>query len=310
MGAPERSSEVWSFPRTQAKLENPGKPLPTDDGKLARFLPYFDWRLAGVVPRVRNQQNCNACWAFTAVAAFESAIMKNSQEYKPEVRELSDGVKMIQAVLSVQTVLDCVSEGNCDGGWYGTAFAHFIDNGSPVKPLESFEVADRDFIGKKGRCTESERVGIQAVAWDFVADRPERIPSIKKLKESLLKHGPLAICITRDERLNKYKGGVFTERIGPRERRSRMPNHAVLLTGWDDKKRAWIIQNSFGEDWGSSCVSRKSLKISPVVGKLLKDRGGCMFIRWGSNNVGKFAAWIEAPIFEMKPVTWPEGQNP
>ncbi|MBI3421709.1 MAG: hypothetical protein HY011_02100 [Acidobacteria bacterium] len=30
-------------------------------------------------------------------------------------------------------------------------------------------------------------------------------------------------------------------------------NHMVLLIGWDDEENAWIIQNSYGTDWGDSC---------------------------------------------------------
>ena len=30
------------------------------------------------------------------------------------------------------------------------------------------------------------------------------------------------------------------------------PNHAIVLTGWDDSKGAWRLRNSWGTSWGSS----------------------------------------------------------
>jgi cathepsin L len=50
-------------------------------------------------------------------------------------------------------------------------------------------------------------------------------------------------------------------------------NHVVLLIGWDDEKQAWLVKNSWGESWGEK---------------------GFAWIRYGSNNIGVFAAWIEA----------------
>jgi cathepsin L len=51
-----------------------------------------------------------------------------------------------------------------------------------------------------------------------------------------------------------------------------MINHAVLLIGWDDEKQAWLIKNSWGEQWGEK---------------------GFAWIKYGSNNIGVFAAWVD-----------------
>lgn len=47
----------------------------------------------------------------------------------------------------------------------------------------------------------------------------------------------------------------------------------VLLIGWDDEKGAWLVKNSWGEEWGEK---------------------GFGWIKYGSNNIGVFAAWIDA----------------
>lgn len=277
--------------RKRIVRRNPDKRMPTRPPALVPFLSYFDWRLAGIVPPVRDQADCNACWAFAATSVFESCLTKNRNKYKTRVGW--ERIRVTQFVLSVQSVLDCVSDGNCAGGWHGAALNHFVENGVPIRRISTkrFAIDDsRDFIGKKRRCRKNEKTGIKAVAWDFVNLQPDKIPSVQRMKEALLEHGPLVVLVTKDDALQAYKRGVF------KGKNQASVNHAFLLTGWDDKKKAWIAQNSFGEDWGASCITKESLKISPVFGALLKEHKGCMYIAWGSNNVGKFAAWVEAPF--------------
>jgi hypothetical protein len=50
-----------------------------------------------------------------------------------------------------------------------------------------------------------------------------------------------------------------------------MTNHAIVLVGWDESRGAWLLRNSWGNDWGED---------------------GYMWIGYGSNSVGKYAAWV------------------
>lgn len=70
-------------------------------------------------------------------------------------------------------------------------------------------------------------------------------------------------------------------------------NHVVMLIGWDDDKEAWIIQNASGSDWGYQCNG-------PNVRAWQKgsENRGYMYIRYGCNNIGQFAAWLEAPLLD------------
>jgi C1A family cysteine protease len=95
------------------------------------------------------------------------------------------------------------------------------------------------------------------------------MPSVEQLKLALLEHGPLVVLVHVDDAFLGYKGGVFNERDPG------AVNHAGLLTGWDDGKHAWRIQNSWGTEWGEQ---------------------GLMWIDRESNHVGQYAAWIDAPL--------------
>src|SRR5262249_19976869 len=82
-----------------------------------------------------------------------------------------------------------------------------------------------------------------------------------------------------------YKGGVVR---GP----ARPTDHALLLVGWDDGRRAWKVKNSWGTDWGIE---------------------GFAWVGYGSFGIGDQAAWIEArpvPRVEVPPVVPPPQPKP
>jgi len=283
--------------RDRIKTNHPDQRVPTSSvTRLVPFLPYFDWRLGGIVPPVRDQETnrrtCNACWAYTATEVFESRLTYNLNRFKTAVVG-AKRVPLTHVAISVQSVLDCVSKGKCDPGWHGDAFNHFVERGAPVRKVSKPRI--NDAIGRKRPCKTHRKRATKAVAWCFVHDEPDRIPSVRKLKEALLEHGPLIVLVTVDDEFQRYKRGIFP-RSKAKTKANLFPNHTVLLTGWDDKRKAWIIQNQFGEDWGISCITRESVRIRPRLARQLNRHGGCMFIRWGANDVGRFASWIEAPL--------------
>jgi len=277
---------------------------------LAPYLPYFDWRLAGIVPSARNQgKKCNSCWAFSATAAFESRLMYNMNRFK--IGTADKGLAATQVALSVQKVLDCVTDGDCTGGFHTTAFEYFMKHGARVLKVDEqgFSFDDRkELMGRKGPCTEKGRKGLKAFAWDFVLDVPDTIPARKaeilRMKQALLEHGPLVVLVRINDDFNQYKAEHYPKGVFNKDDKTPV-NHAVVVVGWDDERRAWIILNSFGPKWGDSCVDAKKVeKLFPgamanVQNHLRRERG-CMYIRYGVSSVGKFAAWIEAPLITPK----------
>ena len=263
----------WAGPeqeiREQIRKERPGTPLPEKLGDLAPLLSSFDWRDHGVYLNVMDQGDCGSCWAFASTAAFWSNSILNYRKRNPEVKKVgADGklefdiadAPMPTPLMSAQPLLNCMakSKGDCSGGWHGSAFNHFVEFGAIL--------SDQEYAAKVNPC--KQKLGTRAVAWDYVNYPPDKLPSVKQLKEALLEHGPLAVLVSMDEPFKAYKGGVFNER------NTDEANHAVLLLGWDDGKKAWLLLNSWGTQWGEE---------------------GYMWIAWGSNNVGKYAAWIEVP---------------
>ena len=257
----------------------------------------WNWGLLYDVGEVLNQgEKCNTCWAFAAMDAARVSIRKNLvdtrilSDYIPPDKttgELSETMVPVFEykdfmVPFVQDLLDCmpIPEAEiCESGWHGAAFDFMVyKQGVPLSfygdtyvkkdELTGAEtVVKREYKVRRKFACQPAAGFLKAASWDYVNSPPDRLPTVRQLKQALIEHGPLVAPIVYDECLANYRGGVFNERDLD------MINHAVLLIGWDDAKGAWLVKNSWGEEWGEK---------------------GFAWIKYGSNNIGMFAAWIDA----------------
>ena len=286
--------------------ERRGRPVRT--GELVS-LPYFDWRLTGIVNPPRDQRPCNSCWAHAATAAFESRLMYNINRVR--VFSTAEISTVTQIALSVQAVMDCVTTGNCNGGSHTDAFGHFVKNGARLFDFNEQGIGIDDFTtatdDRKGDCLEEGGKGIRALTWDFAIPRnpllvPRSEASIRRTKGALLNYGALVVnlCIDPAARFHAYQERKYSRGVYDVDPPPKFPtNHNVLLTGWDDERDAWIIVNSFGRDWGGGCVDVAKVKEHfpwiPNARNLRKNKG-CMYIKRGVSKVGELAAWIETHL--------------
>jgi cathepsin L len=184
----------------------------------------FDWRTAGKVTPVRNQDGCGSCWAFTALGAFEGsyAIRNNA---------LIDS--------SEQSALNCSGGGTCGGGWWSTVFDWMINNGAATEAAYPYTATDT-------ACNAGIATPYRAVAWGYV--KPDGgIPAVADTKAALCEYGPLAVAVLATPAFQAYTTGVFNEHDT-----THGINHGVTLIGWDDAQNAWLIKNSWGAGWGQA----------------------------------------------------------
>lgn len=209
----------------------------------------FDWRDAGKVTPVRNQSSCGSCWAFATAAALESSyLIRNNQTIK----------------VSEQHLLSCSRSGSCDGGWHTDALDKLIGTG----------VADGTaypYTTTSAVCEVRKATPYHWSNWGLVGKTPGAIPKPAEIKQALCAHGPLITTVKVTDSFIQYQRGVLNERIAsPRD-----TNHAVVIVGWDDARKAWLIKNSWGsESWG----------------KL----GGYAWVEYGAHNIGVATAWVQA----------------
>ena len=254
----------------------------------------FDWRTLLDVGPVFDQGECNTCWAFATASAAASSMQKNYLETLPlsqyvfpdqTTGELSDASRMFNNPVITKNVfpfaqdlINCMPlepQQEClKSGWHGAAFDFMVYK----KGMPLFSLAGDDFVqgvpkfmltskpGQKFACQPTGSF-LKAASWDYVNSPPDKLPTVEQLKTALVQYGPLAAPMVFDDCLREYRGGVFNEQD------YKQINHVVLLVGWDDDKGAWLIKNSYGENWGEK---------------------GFAWIKYGSNNIGLFAAWVMA----------------
>lgn len=266
-----------------------------NENKARLRLKSWDWRtLLDVGPVLNQGLECNTCWAFAATSAAASSLQKNYEENVPlfnyvfpdqRTGELASNLGVPfntnangVAVPFVQDLLNCMpikKEEICNMGWHGNAFDFMVyKKGIPMAYKNNVSGNSnsnylRPYVrGQKFACS-ADGGFIKGSSWDYVSSPPDKLPTVAQLKKALIEHGPLVAPIRYDKCLENYKGGVFSEK------NMKPINHAVLLIGWDDAKQAWLIKNSWGESWGEK---------------------GFAWIKYGSNNIGVFAAWIDADM--------------
>ncbi|HLB88296.1 MAG TPA: C1 family peptidase [Terriglobales bacterium] len=249
---------IDTFEKLEAAAGRPSLPETTLRAKLPPpTAQAFDWTKLRKVTPVRNQDGCGSCWDFGAVAALESSILiRYNLTADPD--------------LSEQYVLDNAVYGSCSdvtGGWTPEAFTEMMLLGTAKE-------SDLPYIAKKQGPRLIQDNPYRALIWGFVGNGV--FPSVKELKEALLRHGPLPVSIEAtqsfEDYFNNYPGAypnqVFNERARGR------PNHVVLIVGWDDAKGAWRIKNS----WGATN----------------EGDNGFGWVAYGSNSIGMGATWVEA----------------
>ena len=187
----------------------------------------FDWRDLGVVPAVRDQLGCGACWAFATNGVLDCA-------YRIAVSNPIDSAE--------QWLISCNPlNWGCNGGW----FAHdwHINPGA---------VAEGSFPNQASRppCGGPYYYAWRLHTWAYV---DFALPDPEEIKQAIYAHGPVACGVYAGTTFRAYTGGIFNAQEGT------LLNHAVVLVGWDDTQGAngvWIVRNSWGPAWGEDGYMR------------------------------------------------------
>lgn len=185
-----------------------------------------------LLPTVKNQGACGSCWAFSTIASMEAAYAK----------EFGEVVAFSEAHLA-----ECDKfSGGCMGGFMVNGLMFFTQNG-PV--LEE----DYPYILPLGSCQqERARSNIPTIPYAFRVDDEE-----EALYDALT-HNVVSVAIQAENPyMRSYRGGVIDGADCGTEL-----DHGVTLVGYEADTDAWIVRNSWGEDWGEDGYFR------------IKKRGG------------------------------------
>ena len=224
---------------------------------------------------VKDQGSCGSCWAFSTTGALEGVMRFNNYSVER---------------LSEQELVDCSTENyGCGGGLMHLAFDYIISNKGISSNLKyPYTARDGDcrcldFSEKNCNsescdcdnescdCNSNENLVNEQVIGSNITDYWFTIPrSISDIMASL-KYSPISIALDASKfEFRFYGSGV----IDIPSNESNTINHAVLLTGYDFDEEGpyWIIQNSWGKDWGDNGYAK--IRIRNGDGVLLSQLYG------------------------------------
>ncbi len=236
----------------------------------------FDLRDYRIVPSVKNQGGCGACWAFTATAVFESLI-------KNVIRQAMD--------LSEQQLISCLPGNDCKGGHPLDALNYMVNNGIVREIHYRYRSKNTDCdlqTASEFYMSEAYNVAVTAKPLE------ERVEIIKRIlyEKKLVAVG---FKIYADFYYN-YRSGVYIYNgIAPA-----VGNHTVVIVGWVDEPSFanggyWICKNSWGKDWGED-------------GYFRIEYGNARIDDW-LVNYGEWYGFNSPPVFEgsIAPIEQREG---
>ena len=188
------------------------------------------WKGTPADSPVKDQAACGSCWAFSAIAAVESAVAR---------------CKGGQTLFSEQSLLDCAwSEKNtgCFGGQQNAAFDWIFGKNGGIATSDSYP-----YKGVNDYCHMSgNKINVKG-NYEVVDGSEEAVKAALWLK------GPLAVSVDADApSFRFYTGGVYSNSAC--ETKAGSLSHAVILSGFGTDpgsgKDYWLVKNMWSPWWG------------------------------------------------------------
>jgi C1A family cysteine protease len=222
---------------------------PPEPGVSAVGVPSsFDWRHYNEqnwMTSVKNQGSCGSCWAFSAVGTVEAAYNIATGHPNPDL-DLSEEY----------LVSDCSASGSCCGGWMETALEFVRDSGIPDEACFPYVDLSSCMCGATCSSYCTYRTGgscSDATCSNKCGDWQNRLRKIKavdevspsQMKQALVDNGPLSVAMGIGSAYHGYFDGQGVYRCTD----DTGINHGVIIVGYNDAGRYWIVKNSWGSGW-------------------------------------------------------------
>ena len=196
------------------------------------FSQYFSWQEQDIMTSAKEQGSYGSCGVFAAMGVVEALIKQKSGQ---------------DIDLSEQHYI------NGSGTWAETGvnpsivFEFIRDNGIVIEARLPYVETQTNDLPDGDMDYYIDSFGHIALS-DLSVDEAR-----KKVKESLIQYGPVAVAIDGMNDLQYYNGGVYQ----PGSSATAQFGHWIVIVGWQDDDSVstggyWIIKNSWGTSWGNN----------------------------------------------------------
>lgn len=173
-----------------------------------------NWTAKGVVGPVQDEGDCPADFAIVPVDAVASALAIKTGSYTP---------------LSYMEVVQCGQGGACEGGTVEETYEYIQQSG--ICAVATYPNSTKC---ESSKCPAAAHISSYTTVGTTEADLMAAVAA-----------GPVAAGVDASAWI-EYTGGVFSSSCGS------SVDHDVLVVGYGtvDGTDVWIIQNTWGIDWG------------------------------------------------------------
>jgi cathepsin L len=201
------------------------------------------WSGLAMARHIHNQGGCGSCWAIAASTVLEG----HAEIHTGTVRTFSAQ----QIVACTPNPKHCGGDGGCQGATAELAMEYVLKHGCvdeshmPYVGEDSQCAMDDDTLGMSATGSESPATSGAAsfgmVGWETLPPN-----KYEPLVRALAEEGPVAVSVAAGQWFD-YESGVF-DGCG----KDAIIDHAVTAIGYgnEDGHKYWVIQNSWGQDWG------------------------------------------------------------
>jgi hypothetical protein len=207
----------------------------------------FDWRKNSIVAPVKDQQQCGSCWAFSAVSALESQVMKLTKtKISLSEQEMVDCVKN---VLSPDGSMTCCS--GCMGGEMYAVYQYLMGNQDGKDDTEQ----QYPYLAQDGKCKPLNNSVTSVKLTNYVS---LNAGDEEMMLNALYHVGPLSVGVDANQDWQLYSKGIYNPTEQQCSSDPEMQDHGVAVVGYGTSNGLdyWIVRNSWGKDWGENGYMR------------------------------------------------------
>ncbi|UYL09456.1 C1 family peptidase [Bdellovibrio sp. SKB1291214] len=199
----------------------------------AQLPAVLDWRNKdgqNWVSPILDQANCGSCVAFASIGVLET-------QYK-----ISSLLPSFNVKFSPQNLFSC-GGGKCDWGWRPEGAARYLQqSGVPDEACMPYSSGSTgEDVACRASCPDTAQRSVKISSYSTPTRGSQDLNAVKMA----LQKGPLVTTLTVYADFMAYAGGVYKHTDG-----NYLGGHAISIVGYDDSKQAFIIRNSWGEEWG------------------------------------------------------------